>query len=121
MSRGLGKMQRSVLEKLEERDRAEEEDRFKWRDVSVIAMDIQGILEENGDIPSDWKERLKVPLYKGVLRAVTTLEKRGLVETKYGAYYQGAGFSRGGGYPVRYKLAKLSVDSSMEPLKREHL
>ncbi len=89
MSRGLGAVQRLVLDVLAERD--EEQSEYRWAGVFEIAhrQVCGGELQWEGDWPYETWEcdacapgRPTAATQESIRRAIRTLEKAGLVETK---------------------------------------
>jgi hypothetical protein len=80
MSRGLGKLQRTLLDALLAYDREAE--------IPGLAYLVEGKIEQLGD---DWpwrkEQHFSYATYKATVRAVATLRKRGLVETRIEKYF----------------------------------
>jgi hypothetical protein len=100
MSRGLGHVQRQVLDALQQHTGS--------IDLETLAYLVAGLIDDLGQpCPS---EPPPATIYKAVARAVAGLERRGLVtgELKgiYGMHPNGAR-----GYPGRLKLVRFAADS----------
>jgi hypothetical protein len=100
MSRGLGNVQRQVLEALQQHTGSV--------DLETLAYLVAGLIDDLGQpCPT---EPPPAATYKAVARAVAGLERRGLVTGEMkGVYGSHANGNRG--YPGRLKIVRFAGDS----------
>jgi hypothetical protein len=100
MSRGLGHVQRQVLDALQQHTESV--------DLETLAYLVAGLIEDlRQPCPPD---PLPPSTYKAVARAVAGLERRGLVAGEMRGYY-GTHSNGDRGYPGRLKMVRVIADA----------
>jgi hypothetical protein len=100
MSRGLGHVQRQVLEALQQHSGS--------IDLETLAYLVAGLIDDLGQpCPVDPPP---ATIYKAVARAVAGLERRGLVTGELKGIY-GAQANGARGFPGRLKIVRFEGDS----------
>jgi hypothetical protein len=107
VSRGLGPIQRQVLEALQALSGSS--------DLESLARTVAGI-RDSADPEGEGSPSPRA-IYKAVARAVATLERRGLVTSEVKGYYDSRP-SHPQGHPSRIKMIRLNTNPRKEERPR---